>query len=184
MRKNNTDQSKQPRQRNASGSHFSLCLWCLLCLIRCLTKFVRRARRNCGLRAPPDPKFARALGTEPDLAHATHALPSLPACNSPVPGLHHSRNVRKSHGAPLLSRFHFRFSICQLHQRSAHVPTDQTTPVGSAVPMPPRDHAFLGACGHSSLPLCSKVSISKKRLYSRMALGAEDGRHMRPRSPI
>jgi hypothetical protein len=126
-----------------------------------------------------------AARLEPDLAHATHALPSLPACNSPVPGLHHSRNVRKSHGAPLLSRFHFRFSICQLHQRSAHVPTDQTTPVGSAVPMPPRDHAFLGACGRFFLFTVVFQSFDlKKRLYSRMALGAEDGRHRRPRSPI
>ena len=105
-----------------------------------------RTRNLPGLLARRTPR-TRPCPCYPRFAHATHALPSLPACNSPVPGLYHSRNVRKSHGAPLLSRFHFRFSICQLHQRSPHVPTDQTTPVGSAVPMPPRDHAFLGACG-------------------------------------
>ena len=41
-------------------------------------------------------------------------------------------NVTTNHWAPSPTRFNFRFSIRQLHKRSAQLPMDESTPCGSA----------------------------------------------------
>jgi hypothetical protein len=94
-------------------------------------------------------------------------------------------NVTTNHGSPSPTRFNFRFSIRQLHKRSAQLPMDESTPSGSAGAGP---ELVRRAAAVFRLQVTVSKFQSKRKVYSHLAevvktpeAGAAGGDHGRRR---